>query len=153
MLIKRGNFYIHANFQKIKSNIFPVFYLFHRTCIKIPMILESVYDLICKIKHILLRPACLALAQVGPCAEPALSLSLQDADGEVPPVSFVFATHGSSATASATVGEGLGPRARAHQPRLAFATLLLPPNHTLSPSSHLGRANGGGRHDRSRTGH
>jgi len=51
-LIKRGNFYIHASYQKIESNIFPVFYLFHRTYTKISKIFELVHDLICKIKHI-----------------------------------------------------------------------------------------------------
>ena len=35
----------------MKPNIFLVFYLFHRMCIKIPMIFESVHNLICKIKY------------------------------------------------------------------------------------------------------
>ena len=149
MLIKRGIFYTHANYQKIESNIFSVFYLFHRTYTKISMIFESVSNFLHKIKHT--SQFCIKEKGKGHCSygrparlwpkpahalNPPSPLSLQDADGEVPPVSFVSTTHGGSATAPAAVGEGLGPRARATappQPRDPIAitqtrsTLSLPP--------------------------
>ena len=70
-----------------------------------------------------------------PLVRPSFFLSLRDAHGEVPPVSFFFNTHGGSATAPAAVGEGLSPCACAHQPRLrepiantqTCSTLSLPP--------------------------
>jgi len=74
---------------------------------------------------------------------PPPPLSLPHADGEAPPVSFVSSAHGGSATAPAAVSEVLGPRARAHQPRLAFATPLTSPTHALLSPFHLGLTNGG----------
>jgi hypothetical protein len=156
LLIKRGNFYTHANYQKIESNIFPVFYLFHRTYTKISMIFESVSNFLHKIKHT--SQFCIKEKGKGHCSygrparlwpkpahalNPPSPLSLQDADGEVPLVSFVSTTHGGSAMAPAAVGEGLGPRARAQRLRLSLAILLLSPKRALLSPFHLGHANGG----------
>ena len=51
LLIKRGNFYTHANYQKIKLNIFPVFYLFYGTYKKIFILFGSMHNLLHKYKH------------------------------------------------------------------------------------------------------
>jgi hypothetical protein len=51
LLIKRGNFYTHANYQKRKSTIFLVFYLFHGIYTKIFMIFGSAHDFLFKFKH------------------------------------------------------------------------------------------------------
>jgi hypothetical protein len=76
---------------------------------------------------------------------PLLS-SLRDAEGKVPPVSFSFNTHGGSATTPAAGGEGLSPRARAHQHRLTFATSLLSPNRALpSPGASTSRGDAVGK--------
>ena len=85
-----------------------------------------------------------------PLVRPSFLLSLRDADG---PVSFFFITHGGSATAPAAVGEGLGPHARAHQHRLAFATALLSPKRALPSPSISATRMAGGRHSRPQAGH
>ena len=79
--------------------------------------------------------------------------SLRDADGKVPPVSFSFNTHGGSATTPAAGGEGLSPRARAHQHRLTFAMSLLSPNRALPSPSTSATRKAGGRHSRPQAGH
>ena len=48
---KRQFIYIHANYQKINSNIFTVFYLFYRTYTKIFIIFGLAHNLLYKIKH------------------------------------------------------------------------------------------------------
>ena len=111
----------------MKLNIFLVFCLFHRTCIKIPMIFESVHNFSHKFKHkaplkqkekekqfeTRRGPAKWPAGRPTQALNPPPPLSLPDADGEAPPVSCVFTAHGGSATAPAAVGEGLSPCAHA----------------------------------------
>ena len=73
---------------------------------------------------------------------PPLS-SLRDADRTTPPVSFVPFTRDDTAAAPAADSEVLGPRVRAHQLRLTFASRLLPLTRALPPSLYLNRITGG----------
>jgi len=165
LLIKRGNFYIHANYQKIESNIFPRFYSFYRTYTKIFIIFGSVHDFLYKIKHqaflnqkkkdnntLLLRPARLASAQAGPRVQPALLPSLKVADGEVPPVSSFSLTCGGSAATLAAVG-GVSAHAKVRNGAAsASRSYCHHPNMLYSLPSILATQMAGGRHSRSQTG-
>ena len=73
---------------------------------------------------------------------PLLS-SLRDADKKTPLVSFVSTAHGGLATTPAADSEVLGPRARAQQLRLDFATPLIPSIHALPYLYPLGHEKGG----------
>jgi len=156
LLYKRQTFYTCSPYQKMNFSIFLMFYSFYGNYTKIFIIFGSAHNLLHKIKH--KSQSCIKEKGKGYCSygrlarlwpkpahalNPSPPLSLQVADGETPPVSFVFTAYGGSAMAPAAVSEVLGPRARAHQPRLAFATPLPSPTYALLSPFHLGHANGG----------
>ena len=123
---------------------------------KILTIFGSAYIFLHKIKHT--SQFCIKEKGKGHCSygrparlwpkpahalNPPSPLSLQDVDGEAPPVSFVFNAHGDTAAAPTAGSEAFGPRTRAHQLRLELVVPLAPSNRTLPYLYHLGHEKSG----------